>query len=94
MAQPIGRRVLQACEIVRKIGPSTTRQVAAHMPDLQIDCVHKYCSRAVGLGLLTVDRSVFPKQYTVVDKIVDREPKERPRPVIRHEPHALHGIWR
>ncbi len=64
------------------------------MSDVDIENVHKYCQRAVGLGLLTVDRSVFPKQYAVVDKIVDSGIKERPRPAVRHEPHALHGIWR
>ncbi len=64
------------------------------MPEVDIENVRKYCSRAVGCGLLTVDRTGFPKKYTVVDNIVDREPKERERPVVRHEPHALHGIWR
>lgn len=95
MGRPIGKRILQACEIVRQLGPSTTRQIGVHMPDVVTENVDKYCSRAVGCGLLTVDRTVRPKQYAVVDKVVDSgvEPEPMPQPK-RYEPHALHAIWR
>ena len=94
MGRKIGKRILQVCEIVRELGQCTARQIGDRMPDVDIENVHKYCSRAVGCGLISVDRTEFPKKYAIVDKIVDSGVRDRVPSVPRHEPHALHGIWR
>lgn len=97
MGRKVGARILRCCEIVEQLGPSTARQVSAHMPEIDIENVHKYCSRAVGLRLLDVDRSGFPKVFRIVDKsVVNVEPGPEPEamPEIMPETHYLHGIWR
>ena len=93
MPRPIGRRIRQIAEIVEKLGPSSAAQVHQHIQEIDIENVHKYCSRAVGLQLLSVDRSGRPKIFRVVDKsVVNVEPG--PEPAATPEPHYLHGIWR
>ena len=93
MGRPIGRRIKQVSEIVEKFGPCSAAQVHKHMQEVNIENVHKYCSRAVGLRLLDVDRSGRPKIFRVVDKsVVNAEPGPEPEAMPEH--HYLHGIWR
>ena len=94
MPRPIGRRIRQIAEIVEKLGPSSAAQVHQHIQEIDIENVHKYCSRAVGLRLLDVDRSGFPKVFRIVDKSVVNVALPGPEPEIMPEPHYLHGIWR
>jgi hypothetical protein len=91
MGRPIGRRIKQVFEVVEKFGPCSAAQVHAHIPDIQIENVHKYCSRAVGLRLLSVDRQRRPKLYRVVDKSVVND---QPEPAKAPEIHHLQGVWR
>jgi hypothetical protein len=97
MGRPVGKRILQCRDFIERIGPSTAAQVHQHIQEIDIENVHKYCSRAVGLRLLSVDRSGRPKIFRVVDKsVANVEPGPEPEPVpeIMPEPHYLHGIWR
>lgn len=94
MGRPIGRRIMQVSEIIEKLGKCSARQIADHMPDVDIENVHKYCSRAVGYRLVSVDRSRFPKQYSIVDKSVSKPIMPGPEPEKAPEMHYLHGIWR
>lgn len=91
MPRPIGRRILECCEIIERLGPCTAKQVSQHMPEVNIENVHKYCSRAVGYRLVSVDRSGPWKIFRVVDKSVE---KPAPEPEKRPEMHYLHGVWR
>jgi hypothetical protein len=94
MGRPIGRRIKQVFEVVEKFGPCSAAQVHKHMPEIDIENVHKYCSRAVGLRLLDVDRSGFPKVFRIVDKSVVNVALPGPEPEVIPEPHYLHAIWR
>lgn len=93
MGRPIGARILQACEIIHKLGQCTARQIHQHMPEVDIENVHKYCSRAVGYRMANVDRTTRPKIYSIVDKSAEKVEKSQPenKPI---EPHYLHGVWR
>lgn len=64
MGRPIGGRIVQVCGIVQRIGPCTARQVAQWMEGVEPTNVDKYCSRAVGFRLMTVERC-YPKLYRV-----------------------------
>lgn len=94
MGRPIGARIMQACEIIQKIGPCTAKQVSQHMPEVNIENVHKYCSRAVGYRLISVDRSGFWKVFSIVDKSVSKPAEPGPEPEEKPEMHYLHSVWR
>ena len=97
MGRKVGARIIRCIEIIEQLGPSTARQVSQHIQEIDIENVHKYCSRAVGLRLLSVDRQRRPKIFRVVDKsVVNVEPGPEPEamPETMPEPHYLHGIWR
>ena len=99
MGRPIGQRITQVRDIIKKLGPCTARQISAHMPEVDIENVHKYCSRAVGYRMANVDRTTRPKIYSLVDKFAEKVEKSQPemKPVAENkpiEPHYLHGVWR
>ena len=54
--RPIGDRIKDACEVLERIGPASTRAICQHLPDVEQSNMAKYCSRAVGLGLMGVER--------------------------------------
>lgn len=66
MGKRIGTRIVEALKAVQLLEPCTAKQVHALMPGVEWSNVDKYCSRTVGHGLMTVDRSVFPKRYRTV----------------------------
>lgn len=65
--RPAGQLIRQVVAVVDAIGPSTYRQVHAHTQGIDSTNVNKYLSRATGLGLLTTDRSVFPRTFAAVE---------------------------
>lgn len=79
MSRPIGQRIRQVMAIVDQMGHATANQVLAQMKGVCKHNVGKYCSRAVGLGLLSADRSgyqiVYSTQYDWREKIAARDPK-------------------
>jgi hypothetical protein len=94
--RPIGHRIRQVCEAIEQAGrPCTTADLAPHMPGVERPNIDKYCSRAVGLQLLRVDRSARPKRYTVVpgwqlDPEATRTTQSKPPP----KPISLYSAWR
>lgn len=82
MGRNIGGRIIEACEIVESFGACGSPEVTPLM-GIQPTNAIKYLSRAVGYGLLTVDRDVTPHQYSAVaswrDKLKVTE--IRPAPV-------------
>lgn len=66
MGKRIGARIVQALRAVQLLQPCSALQVLPHMPGVEWANVDKYCSRAVGHGLMTVDRTCRPKLYSVV----------------------------
>ena len=57
-SRPIGQRIRQVCEHLEQYGPLGTSSLRDLMPDVERSNLGKYCSRAVGLGLLTVERGL------------------------------------
>lgn len=51
----IGAKIREACEILEQSGPLSGAAMSRHMAVVPQNA-GKYCSRAVGLGLMTVER--------------------------------------
>jgi len=94
MGRPVGERILTAVAMVKEKGAMTTREMtdATGLPPQN---AHKYLSRAVGLGLIGVNRKVRPILF--FDLMVDdKEPL--PEPIAPPEPrrierHHLESVW-
>lgn len=82
IGRPIGAHIREIVAIAEQLGPCTCPQIRAqlHAP-MESSNVWKYCSRAVGLGLLIVDRSARPTQYRPAEgwraKVSGAEPRAR-----------------
>jgi len=55
-SRPIGARICAICEHLEAHGPAKLSTLQTLMPDVERSNLGKYCSRAVGLGLLTLER--------------------------------------
>lgn len=87
--RPIGARIREVLSVVEAMGSATVIQVRPRLSGgVEHSNAAKYCSRAVGLGLMTVDRDKKPMVFTPVDGwrqlIEEREAAEpvaeEPRP--------------
>lgn len=66
MGRKVGARIREVLEIV-EAGAKTKPEIRQRMnPSADPQHVGMYCSRAVGLGLMTVDRRKFPMEFRVV----------------------------
>lgn len=61
--RPIGHRVIEVMEALEKRGPSSYSQVMHSIGETCHQHTYKYCQRAVGLGLASVEGSK-PRIYT------------------------------
>ena len=52
--RPVGERIRAICEHLEAIGPAGMSTLRPAMQDVERSNLGKYCSRGVGLGLLTV----------------------------------------
>lgn len=82
--RPVGARIREVLEITEQMGVSNTTAIRRQMTGfVEFSNVCKFCSRAVGLGLLKADRTTKPITYTVVSdwrQQIDARPAERIRP--------------
>ena len=82
--RPVGARIREVLEIAEARGHANTTEIRLAMKGgVESANVGKYCSRAVGLGLLTADRTQHPIVYRVVEgwrDSVDARPPSRRRP--------------
>lgn len=53
--RPIGANIRAACTVLERLGPSTANQVRSQLPGVNADNMRTYLTRAVGLGLVTVN---------------------------------------
>ena len=89
--RPIGARIRQICEVLEKTGPLVTKEICARLPNIEQSNAGKYCSRAVGLGLMTVNRvHAHRSYYAIVDnwrELIEQrrttKPIKPPRPLKR-----------
>ena len=86
MARPIGERIKQVVAIVDELGQANANEVLERMAGVCKHNVGKYCSRAVGLGLMTADRSAYRVIYRVTEgwreKLANRQPAKKPEPPV------------
>ena len=52
--RPVGTHIRTICAILEQIGPATTRQIFETTDGTCVENVGKYASRAVGLGMASV----------------------------------------
>ena len=55
--RPVGERIRSICAFLDVEGPMVVSDLLALMPEEDRTNLSKYCSRGVGLGLLTVERN-------------------------------------
>lgn len=88
--RPIGARIREVLEITEARGHANTTEIRQAMKGhVESANVGKYCSRAVGLGLLTADRTQYPIVYRAVEgwrEAIDARPPSRRRPEPKKEP--------
>lgn len=66
--RPIGARIREVLSIVEAMGTATVSQVRPRLTGgVEHSNAARYCSRAVGLGLMTVDRDKKPMVFTPVN---------------------------
>lgn len=94
--RPVGARIREVLEIAESRGEANTTVIRLAMKgDVQPTNVGKYCSRAVGLGLLTADREQKPIVYRPVAgwrELIDAAPPSRRRPAPKPQP-APQRFW-
>lgn len=59
--RPVGKKIRELCEHLDAHGPMETSSLRKLMPSVELSNLGKYCSRGVGLGLMTVTRVKIPK---------------------------------
>ncbi len=94
----IGARIREACEILETTGPMSGAEMSRHMFVVPQNA-GKYCSRAVGLGLMTVDRwetnRIKYAEYSIVPEwreIVLRHKVRKIETPIVHKPSRWAGV--
>lgn len=102
MSRPIGKRIREACEVVERLGPCGVSTIGPQMDGVKNINASHYLNRAVGHGLLVVDKSHRPYRYSVADgwrdmlpelkrSIVNRAIPRRAEP--QPAPHPLAAVW-
>lgn len=101
MSRPVGARIITICELLERHGAMTRRQVFDLMTGVELANVHKYCHRAVGLQLLTINRSQRPAVFKITAGWRDRLGSKPHKPqvtnvakeFIRPGPRLLTSVW-
>ena len=101
--RPVGERVKEVCEIVEACGPCDYKLVSAWTEPGVLHNTHKYCNRAVELGLMTV--VTFPRaartnaQFSIVPNwravfaSLSKQPIVRVAAVKRSRWQGVSSVW-
>lgn len=95
----VGVRIKELCAALEGMGSATAAEIhQATFPELDVHAVRTYCSRAVGMGFVSVDRSTFPMRFTIADgwqifKAKKPQPAKQPRPVYVRPANPLFSAW-
>ena len=88
--RPVGNHIRNICATLEAIGPAGARELLTHHPALDPSNMGRYCSRAVGLGMMTRTPAIRGKvKYSIFAVVADwreiagqrRTTKLRPMPV-------------
>ena len=97
--RPIGERIRSVCAALEQYGPMGVIGLCEKINGVERSNMGKYCSRAVGLGLLTVERGLRHRANYSVFVVVEgwreiaqerRTTKQKP---VQHRPVAPKGRW-
>ena len=66
MSRPVGARIVAICEVLDLYGAMAAREVFDAMEGVELTNVHKYCHRAVGLRLVSINRNAYPATFKTI----------------------------
>lgn len=95
----VGTSIKELCAALEGIDSATAAEIhQAVFPELDVNSVRTYCSRAVGLGFASVDRGTFPMRFTIAEgwqryKTKKPQPAKQPRPVYVRQANPLFTAW-
>lgn len=95
----VGTRIKALCAALEGMGSATAAEIhQAVFPELDVNSVRTYCSRAVGLGFASVDRGAYPMRFTIAEgwqrfKAPKPQPAKQPRPVYVRPSNPLFTAW-
>ncbi len=93
----VGTRIKELCAALEGMGSATAAEIhRAAFPDLDVNSVRTYCSRAVGLGFASVDRGAYPMRFTIAEgwqRVKAPKPAKQPRPVYARPSNPLFSAW-
>lgn len=75
MGRKAGRRIRDICEQLEQSGPQGISDLRAAFPEVERSNLGKYCSRGIGLGLITAETYAYRRTFTVAHdwrEIADR----------------------
>lgn len=95
----VGVRIKELCNALEGMGSATAAEIhQSAFPELDVNSVLTYCSRAVGLGFASVDRGAYPMRFTIAEgwqrfKAKKPQPAKQPRPVYVRPSNPLFSAW-
>jgi len=95
----VGVQIKELCAALEGMGSATAAEIhQAAFPELDVNSVRTYCSRAVGLGFATVDRSTYPMRFSIAEvwakfNAQKPAPAKQPRPVYVRPSNPLFTAW-
>ena len=94
----VGTRIKELCAALEGMESATAAEIhQSAFPELDVSSVRTYCSRAVGLGFASVDRSAYPMRFTIAEGWQSYKAKKpapaKPRPVYARPPNPLFSAW-
>lgn len=95
----VGVRIKELCAALEGMDSATDAEIhQAVFPDIDVNSVRTYCSRAVGLGFASVDRSAYPMRFTIAEgwqrfNAKKPQPAKQPRPVYVRPSNPLFSAW-
>ena len=95
----VGTRIKELCAALEGMESATAAEIhQAVFPELDVNSVRTYCSRAVGLGFASVDRGAYPMRFTIAEgwrrfKARKPQPAKQPRPVYVRPSNPLFTAW-
>ena len=90
------------CKVLEHIGPSGARDLLTHLPHIEASNLGRYCSRAVGLGMMTRTEGLRGKvKYSIFTVVPDweviagqrRTTKLKPMPASRPSWYGVSSVF-
>lgn len=93
----VGARIKELCAALEGMDSATAAEIhQAAFPELDVNSVRTYCSRAVGLWFASVDRGAYPMRFTIAEgwrRFKAPRPAKQPRSVYARPTNPLFSAW-